>query len=92
MPDFSQMLGGMGGAGGAGGAGAMAGGGHEAMMQMMENPQMQEQMAQMMAMPGFMVSSADPWHPLTHIILLHALLATCNMVVLHLVEPALLRM
>lgn len=55
-PDVSQMMGGMGGAGGVGGMGAGAAPDMNAMAQMMENPQMQEQMAAMMAMPGVMVS------------------------------------
>ena len=58
MPDFSHMMGAMGGGGGLATAGAADAGGQQGMLQMLENPQMQEQMAQMLAMPGFMVRSS----------------------------------
>ena len=52
------MMGAMGGASGLGGTGAVDAGGQQAMLQMLENPQMQEQMAHMLAMPGFLASSS----------------------------------
>ena len=59
MPDLSALLGGgLGGQGGAGGMGGMA----EMTSRMLENPQMRENMIQMMSQPGMMdmIAASNP--------------------------------